>query len=225
MNKFIYLIILLFISIESFSFAAKQDSTFFIGAWGGFSYSKIIGYSQETEMLVKPNYGISFTYYFHQEFYLKSGIGFLQNGFTTVHLYTDTTNDTIGNFKTFNEFSYFSIPFEINYNFGRKKFNPYLNFGVAVDFLSKQQTYADLPSEYNGTEVIPFKQYQTDLYKTVNFNLVFGIGIEYRLKPYIVFFSDFKYHYGLSQILKKSNTYIFKHRSLFTNIGIRFAIF
>ncbi|MDR2009065.1 MAG: PorT family protein [Bacteroidales bacterium] len=224
MNKSLLILLLICLSLKLFSWEVRSDSTIFLGAFGNYGFSKIIGYPGDINYMVKPGGGLVFTYNIHQEISLKSGLSFINNGFSVNQKFYDTMGDSIGNYKTYNEYTYLGIPLEFSYNLGRNRFNVYLSAGIEFNFLLKQHTYAKLPSENNGVPINPYDINNKDLYKTFDFGFLFGIGGEYKIKPNIVVFTEVKYYNGLRNFLKNNTEYIFKHRGYSVYAGIRFGI-
>jgi opacity protein-like surface antigen len=223
MNRLFFILLLVCISLKSFSWEVKSDSTIFLGVKGSYRFSKIIGYPGEINYLIRPEAGVVFTYNMHRELSLKSGLMLVNNGFSFESVFYDMI-DTIGIYKVYSEFSYMGIPLDFSYNFGRKKFNVFISAGMEFNFLLKQRSHANLPAENNGIPVEPYNVDNIDLYKSFDFGFSLGTGCEYKIKPNIVIFAEAKYHCGIRNFLNNNPSYTFKHRSYSTSIGIRFGI-
>ena len=212
-------------SIQSFAWTIRSDSTIYVGAWGGASYARIMGYPNAPLPLIGNSFGLIFAYHANQEITLKSGISFIQKGFISSNEYFDVYNTTIGLYPTTYKFKYLNIPIVASYNLGRRKFNVYLSAGFDIDFLLEQNTYAELPLETDaGVAIDPFNIINTVSYKKINFGINVGGGMEYKIKPNIIVFLDVKYMYGLNNILNVNSDYNLKQRPIVANLGIRFGI-
>lgn len=224
MKKIAIIIIAVFASLSSFAWKAKTDTTVYAGVWGGASYARIMGYTQTTTPLIRKAFGLQFTYQPTREITLKTGLGFIPKGFVAEVEYWDIYNNSIGFFPTNYSFNYLNVPVTLSYNLGQKKFNIYLSLGLDFDILLKQETYADLPSESNGIEIVNINAINTEQYKSFNFGIHLGGGIEYRIKPNIIAFADVKYMHGLNNVLNVNSIYSLKQRPVVAGIGIRFGI-
>jgi len=168
---------------------------------------------------------LQFCYQPNREISLKTGFGFIQKGFISDLEYFDIYNNSIGFFPTNYAFNYLNVPLGFSYNLGRKKFNIYISAGFDIDLLLKQRTYAvNLPSSFNGNEVVNFNSENTDSYKKINFGVYIGGGLEYRIKPNIIVFADLKYMHGINNILDVSSIYNVKQRPVVAGIGLKIGI-
>ena len=182
MKKVTIIILAVFASLNSFAWKAKTDTTVYAGVWGGASYARIMGYTQTTTPLISKAFGLQFTYQPTREISIKTGLGFIPKGFVSDVEYWNIYNSSVGFFPTNYSFNYLNVPVSLSYNLGQKKFNIYLSLGLDFDILLKQETYADLPSEINGVEIVNINAINTDLYKSFNLGVHLGGGIEYRFK-------------------------------------------
>lgn len=223
-NKSVFFILFLSICLNSYAWKVNSDSTLFVGTWGGFSFSKISGYPITISPYNGLCGGISIVFAANPEFAFRSGFSIINKGFCYYNSYFDIYNNPIGNYKTFNKFSYITIPADFSFNLGRKKFNIFLSAGFHIGFLTKQNTYANLPETFNGNEVVPINVENTDAFKKINMGLNVGGGIEYKIKPNFIVYAEIKYEHGLIDLYTFDSDYIIKHRNYYVGIGVRFGI-
>ncbi|MDD3686551.1 MAG: outer membrane beta-barrel protein [Bacteroidales bacterium] len=223
--KFILLtIFVIFFAAESFAWKAKSDTTLYVSPWGGASYANIMGYTNPTYSFTDWSAGIDVEYKFTQEIALKSGISLINKGFKINNEYFDVLGGSIGEYPTTHQYRYLTIPFKGVYNFGKRKFNVWIAAGFNIGFLTKQHSFANLPSSSNGVDVNPFDFDNSAIYKNINLSFVAGLGVEYKLKPNIIVFSEITLDKGLTEILKLDSDYMLKHKGYYAGIGLKFGI-
>ncbi|PLX07560.1 MAG: hypothetical protein C0596_11600 [Marinilabiliales bacterium] len=223
--KILLLAFVLFISTNTFAWKLRTDTLVYAGAWGGASYSRIMGYTSTTSPLIGNAFGVKFWLQPKREFSFNTGIGFIQKGFISDIEYFDIYASSVGYYPTNYTFNYINIPIGLNYNLGQNKFNVYLSAGIDIDILLKQETFSPtLPVESNGVEVVNINAENTDMYKKLNFGVYIGGGIEYRIKPNFTAFADIKYMHGTNNILDVNSIYNLKQRPVIFGIGIRVGI-
>ena len=223
-NKIFFFLLFILFSFNLKAWEVRSDSTLYINPWAGISYSNIMGFAQNASSLIALSYGIELEYRFNPELAFKSGVLLLNKGNKYLNEYFDIENNPIGEFKTYNKFQYLSTPFLLTYNFGRKKFNVFLDAGLSFNFLLEEKTFANLPEFFNGVRVNPIDVRNTEAYKTFNFAFNLGFGFEYKIKPNILVFAQARYDHGVNKILKANTSYIFKHRGYYIGIGLKFGI-
>jgi len=223
-NKAIFFLLLLFVCLNTYAWKVKSDTTFYAGLWGGLSFSKISGYPLNIGPYNGFCGGLSLTFAANPEFAFRSGFSIINNGFCYDNAYYDIYYNPIGDYKTFNRFSYITIPADISFNLGRKKFNTFIYAGFHIGFLTKQITYANLPDTFNGNEVNPINVDNTEYYKKINFGINTGVGIEYKIKPNLIVIAEIKYEHGLTNLYATETDYIIKHRNYYCGIGVKFGI-
>lgn len=223
--KIILLVILtLFIAGKSFAWKAKSDTTLYVSPWGGASYANIMGYTNPTFSFTDWCAGVDVEYKFSQEIALKSGISLINKGFKINNEYFDVLGGSIGEYPTTHQFRYLTIPIKGVYNFGKRKFNVWISAGFNLGFLTKQHTYANLPSSSSGVDVDPFDFDNSAIYKKINLSFVAGLGVEYKIKPNIIVFGEINYDKGLTEILKVDSDYMLKHKGYYAGIGLKIGI-
>ena len=214
------------ISISTFAWKVKSDSTLYVGAWGGASYARIMGYTSTTTPLLGNSFGMKLWLQPNREFSINTGIAFIQKGYLADMEYFNEYGTSIGYYSTNYKFNYLNIPLGLNYNLGRNKFNVYLSAGIDIDILLKEHTYftQDVPYKVDGILINRIDDSFTNLYKKFNFGVYIGGGIEYRFKPNIIAFADVKYMHGTNNIVNVNSYLILKHRPILVGLGIRFGI-
>jgi len=223
-KKLLILIALSLLVLNTFAWKIKSDSTIYAGAWGGASYAKIMGYAGTTPLMGSA-FGVKFWLQPNREFSFSTGIGFIQKGYVAQVKYLNVYSDSIGMFDTNFKFNYLNIPFGVNYNLGRNKFNVYLSAGIDIDILLKQTTFCpNLPISVDGAGIINTNGENTEIYKKLNFGIYIGGGLEYRFKPNFIVFADVKYMHGINDILDVNSIYILKQRPIVFGLGIRIGI-
>ncbi len=200
-NKLFITLCFTIISTCSFAWVGKSDSTVYVGLWGGISHSNIFGYSSTASALNLYAGGLSFSYQPNREITFRSGIGLLQKGFNDILITDNIDNDSI---ETDFIFNYINVPLSVSLNLGRKAFNVYILGGIDFDFL------LDYKNQLN--------------YSRLNFGFHIGGGIEYRLKPNIIFFADAKRMHGVRNIFNINDKYVGKYRNITASVGVRFGI-
>lgn len=227
-KKTVYILLItigLLFSVNSFAWKLKTDTLVYAGAWGGASYARIMGYTATTTPLIGKAFGAKFWLQPNREFSFNTGVAFIQKGFVTDIEYFNIYASSVGFFATNYSFNYINIPLGLNYNLGRNKFNIYLSAGIDIDLLLKQETYSPLvPAESNGVEVVNINAENTENYKTFNFGVYIGGGVEYRIKPNLIAFADVKYMHGTNNILAVNSIYNLKQRPIVAGLGVRFGI-
>ncbi len=202
----------------------KSDSTLFVCPWSGVAYSKIMGYAPKTFPLINLSLGLDVEYKINTEISFKSGILLLNKGNYMFNDYKDVQNNPIGEYKTYNHFQYISLPIAFAYNLGRKKFNIWLEAGFNFSFLLKERTYANLPFEVNGVSVDEVNFINTNTFKKLNLGVLAGLGMEYKIKPNFIVFTQIKFERGLNKILKANSSLILKHSGYYAGLGLKFGI-
>jgi hypothetical protein len=216
----------LLFSVNSFAWKLRTDTLVYAGAWGGASYARLMGYTQPTFPLTGSAYGVKFWLQPTREYSISTGIALINKGYMAEIEHFNIYNNSIGFFPTNYSFSYLNIPFSLNYNLGRNRFNIYLKAGIDIDILLKQHSYStsQVPEKVDGIDVNRIDSENTDIYKKINFSVHIGGGIEYRFKPNIIAFGDVKYMHGLNNILAVNSIYNLKQRPIVFGLGIRIGI-
>jgi opacity protein-like surface antigen len=226
--KQIVLALLIILSLKTFAYERKTDTTLHIGLKAGICNSKLRNFDPYL-----ADYGNRFSYTVNifaeyqptREFGLSGGFDFSNKGFTSIRTFSNSvgeTFDTISNISL----NYFKIPISLNYHFGRR-FNPYIGVGASFGFLLSARQYADLPEFYKNSAVLPFDQNVKDTYR--NFELCVHAlgGIEYRVKPNISIFAEAKFEYGITKVFSGPEIVTgnrIKNNSLLITIGIKIGI-
>jgi len=223
-NKIVFFIALFSICINSYAWKVKSDSTIYAGFWGGSSFSHIDNFLGNTSLYSGFCGGVSIVFVFNPELAFRSGFSMINKGNCYQQIFCDVYGNSIGEYKTYNKFSYLSIPADLSFNLGRRKFNLFISAGFHLGILTKQTTYAKLPSTYNGNEVTPININNTDECRKLNFGINAGLGMEYKLKPNLIVYAELKYEHGFTNIYKVSSSYILKHRGYYAGVGVRFGI-
>ncbi|MDD3860004.1 MAG: porin family protein [Bacteroidales bacterium] len=223
-NKTILFLVLFPICLNSYAWKVNSDSTLYVGLWGGYSFSKISGYPLNISPYNGLCGGVSIVFAANPEFAFRSGFSIINKGFCYYNAYFDIYHNPIGNYKTFNKFTYLTIPADVSFNLGRKKFNVFLSAGFHIGFLTKQNTYANLPTTFNGNEVVPINVDNTEAFKKVNIGINAGGGIEYKIKSNLVVYAEIKYEHGLVNLYAIDTQYIIKHRNYYAGVGVRIGI-
>lgn len=226
-RKIIFVFIICFLTQLTLSaWEIKSDTTLFWGIRGGSSYARIIGYDGRNMPLLAYHGGILVFYQPKREYTLKTGINFVQKGFSHDLQYFTVSGLSAGYYKTAFRFDYLNIPLNFIYNFSSKRFNLFLVFGIDIDFLLKQKIFSnDVPNFFNNEIVVYTPAEGTEFYKKLNLSLSLGAGIEYRIKNNFIPFIELYYMHGITDSYNINNfIYFMKHRPILLSIGIRLGI-
>lgn len=224
MKKILIILTILFFSFKLSAWERQSDTTVLVSFRIGYSISNVISSDPNTMNSCGYNPSLIFHLHMHQEITLHTGIAYFSKGYEAQKPHYNFYNDYIGNYPTFYSFDYLNIPFNFQYNLGRRKFNVYINGGFDINFLLKQRTYAYLPDFVEGVPVDPFDIINTNYYKSMVFGIHGGGGIEYKLYPALSFILDFKYYKDFSNSYKSGIAGELKHTGYALGLGIKIGI-
>lgn len=171
-----------------------------------------------------------------EQFGLILGYNISQNLELGLDLYSSFKNYGISyqtnNFNiTDNEhLSYIEIPLYVTYSYGKGRLRPFVTLGGYEDFLLSATS--DFSARYNpdNSSYSDNNVNSSDRRNKFNTGLMGGIGLSYKIATWAHVFIDFRYTYGLSNIVNDANRYadqnlIFNYFYLDDNLKISNGLF
>ncbi len=199
----------LFVSISSYGWVRRSDSTLFISIHGDILYTHLRNHIYGTDFLPGYSLGFGTNAYFTQwqEFGFTAGLGYNSRKFSldnSMAVFNDI-NEQIDEVRAYYNLDYLTIPFTARYNLG-KKFNLYLDAGMRVNILLGAEKYAkkdSLPPETNDLQSYRFDV--TEDHPSVCFSLQGGAGMEYFISSRFAVYLDYKYIRDISPLFVYKN--------------------
>jgi len=223
--KKLILIVFCLAPLISQAWDRRSDTTVYVAFSGGLSFSSLRNFTIDQNHIA-PGFGLYAEYQPTREFSIRAGFGLAQYGYR----FEGQCSDILGNpFDTTitTALNYFTIPISANLNLGRK-FNPYLGVGIEAAFLISARQYARLPETRNGIAVDPYNinRYDDGTYKKTGFSVFAQGGLEYRIKPNICLYAEYRYLAGMTKVFAQETIYgdKLKINSWSVNLGIKWGI-
>lgn len=220
----ICLYVLLMLSLPIFAWERQSDTTLLINFRGGVNYANITGFPTQTDRVFGNNFELIMTLHPNQEYSFNAGFGYIEKGFVVENQFYDIYGNSIGFYPTNYNFSYLSVPLTLQYNLGRRKFNPYITGGFEMNFMLTHRRSANLPSFFDGVQVEPFDADFSDLGRGILFGYHYGIGLEYKIFPALIVLADIKVRKDFSSAYKSNVPLDFKHAAYTFNLGVKIGI-
>ncbi len=196
-----------------------SDYRWEIGLNGGVNFTNVNGFNHNNIQARNGRlYGGTLIYHFSKMFAFKTDIDFENKGWT-LNSYTADLPDINGNIQNLTtnlnqELDYFDIPAFLHIGFGNRfKFD--LNLGSYFAFLMNNRTFY---TDATGKEIDVVLN-ELSNYKSFDFGLTYGAGIDYVLSKRISVGFDVLVEQGLAPLQEGSDI---KNQSLDFDIGINY---
>lgn len=195
-----------FIISTSFCLAASAQSKFTLGPTVGLGYTTIKNTSK-SEGKLAASFGAALVYNMSENF----GIGL--DGKFSVQGERTELND-VRYIRTLN---YLQFPLKAIYSFttSNERIRPIVYAGPSFGFLVGGKTKVNELGE--DTKVY----WSKDLYKTFDFGIKAGGGVNYQLDDYTWLSADVSYLHGLSNLVKDTRAH---NRTMLVNLGVNFSL-
>lgn len=203
----------------------KSDTTLYLSFSGGMSFSSLKNFADHQKR-IGAGFRLYAEYQPTREFSLTGGVALLQKGYRIQAPWRDVFGNSFDTTQTI-ALDYISLPFSANYNLGRK-FNPYIGIGFEANFLISARQFANLPAERNGIAVDPIdvNLYHDGTFKKFELSVFAQGGFEFRLKPNICFFGEYRISTALTKTYNTATIYgdNIKNKAWSVQVGIKWGI-
>ncbi len=184
---------------------------FSLGIAGGAGINNT--YVDVTQQYNVSNFSKNYKSQIGEQFGVIWGYNISRNFELGVDLYSSSKNYGISyqtnNFNvTDNEhLSYVEVPLYVTYSYGKGRLRPFIKLGGYEDFLLSATS--DFSAKYNpdNTSYSDNNVNSSDRRNKTSTGLMGGIGFSYKFNPGAHLFVEFRYNYGISNIVNDGNRY------------------
>jgi hypothetical protein len=225
---------IIFLAI-SFQLKGEYHSKVFVGLNGGFSYANFIGKDADAydpEFKTGLTFGGFLDIGINQHFSLKLETNYIEKGSEGfeefIEFYIPETYWLHGlyikekvNYSF--HFKHFEVPVLLNYH-PKKIYNisPRIFCGLSMALNFEAQLDVKDGGISEAAEIVEAKRDISEFVEDTDFNAVFGIGFDYKIRKFKTFL-DFRYSMGLRDIYKQ-NEYDYKHSVFTITVGIGYGL-
>jgi hypothetical protein len=165
-------------------------------------------------------FGIIAEFELEDHFFIQPEFNYVQKGHTLSPVYDWSYGEIFPGSNEEQSLDYFEIPVFFKSKMNWKYLEPFIMVSPTVGLLLKAKSILNVPGR--GQIFTDLKQEK--ILKSVNFSVDIAGGIEYKVKPGVDFFADFRFSIGLVD-LNKSDEIVKKTNGFQISCGLKFDIF
>jgi len=192
-------------SVLVYTICMGQKNSMEFGIQGGVNFNSAYGNAVGNEYkstLTGFNTGVHIKYKLSEQVAVKALLQFEQNGwaYRSLTFETNQGNNVLGKGDALHRLYYLNLPVLAAYSFGNTtKFN--IAAGLFTGAMLTNQVVVRIKEPYAPNNT-PTTKSKSDAFKSFNFGLCFGAGVQVPLSAKMNFITDLRYNHGLANISK-----------------------